>query len=1571
MGYQKLAQALNDSVKMYTPDVLYPRECLIVGINEDDTLKIIVNIGENIYLDEVRYIGIPKTNTTGLFIPLNNNYDEGYCICYNETTESLTENVIINNINNPTTEKVNEVNDSEEETSEEITNEVSEETQSNINYDRRYAKINHTHTENVGTIEDLKTLIKNTKEGNILSLNENFKNERYGNIIINKRITIDGNGHSIENISFTCDADEIELNNITFFNVTTNRVNGGALQLNGQKISINNCIFYNNIINGTSVYEGGAISVNSSSIETKITDCYFIDNFCSNNGGAIRWVANNGVLIGCKFIGNSATNSGGAIKWLGTDGFIRNCLFKDNKASTGKDILTSDDGLLCIGNVFLNDDTITGTERIYDYITEYDKEEIEHQIYSSFGRNILPNTKDMVLSNNNIKVTYADETFRNNKVVYFDDETVSSNGYRDWYYDISVGEFDYDDEFTLSFWVKSTENVSDKVKVYFDGGTNYTKVKVIDTNGYDYVDEFNDGRTSFEIDTNWKKCYVTWKLNSTGNLTVYKRLRIRIYDGVEVFLSSPKLERGNVYTDWTPNPNDNLYDRIPINVSASNPNIDLNDYIESGVYYQPNNTNSQYVTNKPTNDNLAFSLFVEKQTDNGVKQTFTYYDYPKTSRMFVRIKHYSSDNWTKWEEIQFKGMIDGGSNLLNVASYFQSGGNLMEDGGLHNGHRAVHIDNLDKTSSQYTQIHWTLPLNFHNYNEIYTLSFWAKGTNGKNITTYFGGESGYVTVKRINTNSTVTDWETSFNDGATHFSLSDDWQHFYVTYKLNSTGDLTKRKQPIIRVWGKSEAYISSPKLEKGYNVYDWTPSVLNAEPIYPNMDLNDFTMKGEYRCPLTAWATKIENVPKNCQVAFNLKVEPTIDNGCIQTFSSYLPYKTLIFKRSMYNNDWSNWDLSITEPYICSVTDENYGTGTNGFGKLFKIYLNNTWYDSPISFEINQRGLHRPIKCYLKFKNENSKNPTIEYFTYDGQDKDIYICNEEVGYYTVYVRKTWDRDFIEVKNFNFNERYSTIQQRARIYAINEQVSSVPYKSSSNYNNGNNDKKAVNVVKIESNNDITLSNNLTVNGDFSSGNIIDKLSTSSTDEEIPSAKAVYDEFKVINWLNEYSWETYYDNNIKPTINNDEIVMNKGNYCYLKYEFTHNKCYEMEFDFICTDNRNTGLIIGGNKTLDNWYEIVVSVNNIRIYERKNGTDTLITTFYNTFFNYDVNKIKMIRNNDYLNLYVNDELMYEFEFKDYHNIIGMGNIGDGLVYSFVSIKNIKIYNTSKTYTYKKVEIDKKCKNRWGFWGQYQGMQSLTNTNVVLSNTDELYFGGYVYTYYDGEGYDEPIELTLKLTNNVSVYVSKNRDDLYNLYDEDKLTYNVSKNFTLDAKESVYVLVRDKNGTAMNTYTANINYEVKDIVRDTINNIVDIIYPVGAIYMSVNNVNPNVLFGGRWEQLKDRFLLGSGDVYTGGATGGSANAVVVKHNHTQNAHNHTASENGKRSFLTAPTGSSWNEIAGGNISGSGYHYVATQDTSNYNVWVAQSANKTATNQESGVDGTGKNMPPYLTVYMWKRIG
>lgn len=48
---------------------------------------------------------------------------------------------------------------------------------------------------------------------------------------------------------------------------------------------------------------------------------------------------------------------------------------------------------------------------------------------------------------------------------------------------------------------------------------------------------------------------------------------------------------------------------------------------------------------------------------------------------------------------------------------------------------------------------------------------------------------------------------------------------------------------------------------------------------------------------------------------------------------------------------------------------------------------------------------------------------------------------------------------------------------------------------------------------------------------------------------------------------------------------------------------------------------------------------------------------------------------------------------------------------------------------------------------------------------------------------------------------------------------------------------------------------------------------IFPVGSIYISVNNTNPGTIFGGTWEQIKDKFLLCSGDTYGNGSTGGSA--------------------------------------------------------------------------------------------------
>lgn len=63
---------------------------------------------------------------------------------------------------------------------------------------------------------------------------------------------------------------------------------------------------------------------------------------------------------------------------------------------------------------------------------------------------------------------------------------------------------------------------------------------------------------------------------------------------------------------------------------------------------------------------------------------------------------------------------------------------------------------------------------------------------------------------------------------------------------------------------------------------------------------------------------------------------------------------------------------------------------------------------------------------------------------------------------------------------------------------------------------------------------------------------------------------------------------------------------------------------------------------------------------------------------------------------------------------------------------------------------------------------------------------------------------------------------------------------------------------------------------------------IYPIGAIYISVKSENPSTLFGGTWEQLQNRMLMAAGSTYGAGSYGGSA-TINLQHYHTVNSHNH----------------------------------------------------------------------------------
>lgn len=139
----------------------------------------------------------------------------------------------------------------------------------------------------------------------------------------------------------------------------------------------------------------------------------------------------------------------------------------------------------------------------------------------------------------------------------------------------------------------------------------------------------------------------------------------------------------------------------------------------------------------------------------------------------------------------------------------------------------------------------------------------------------------------------------------------------------------------------------------------------------------------------------------------------------------------------------------------------------------------------------------------------------------------------------------------------------------------------------------------------------------------------------------------------------------------------------------------------------------------------------------------------------------------------------------------------------------------------------------------------------------------------------------------------------------------------------------------------------------MRGDFGTIFELIYPVGAIYMSTVDVSPQVLFGGTWEQIENRFLLAAGSSYAAGATDGEAThkltvAEMPSHTHVQNQHRHGMGE-----VWSDGTGSS----------------SAYMKESKRKLTTRSTAYATPTNQNTGGGGAHNNMPPYLAVYVWKR--
>ena len=165
-----------------------------------------------------------------------------------------------------------------------------------------------------------------------------------------------------------------------------------------------------------------------------------------------------------------------------------------------------------------------------------------------------------------------------------------------------------------------------------------------------------------------------------------------------------------------------------------------------------------------------------------------------------------------------------------------------------------------------------------------------------------------------------------------------------------------------------------------------------------------------------------------------------------------------------------------------------------------------------------------------------------------------------------------------------------------------------------------------------------------------------------------------------------------------------------------------------------------------------------------------------------------------------------------------------------------------------------------------------------------------------------------------------------------------------------------------------------------------LIDLVYPIGSIYLSVNSVNPSTFIGGTWEAWgTGRTIVGidinDTNFNTVEKTGGEATHTLTQaetpaHTHTRGTMNITG-----KWYITSDI--NWNSPT--DYSGSGAITALNSKRSQYggHVNTATGVNELQkdgfelnaangwTGATSSVGGSGahNNLQPYITCYMWKR--
>ncbi|MBP3358410.1 MAG: hypothetical protein J6K91_05810 [Opitutales bacterium] len=117
----------------------------------------------------------------------------------------------------------------------------------------------------------------------------------------------------------------------------------------------------------------------------------------------------------------------------------------------------------------------------------------------------------------------------------------------------------------------------------------------------------------------------------------------------------------------------------------------------------------------------------------------------------------------------------------------------------------------------------------------------------------------------------------------------------------------------------------------------------------------------------------------------------------------------------------------------------------------------------------------------------------------------------------------------------------------------------------------------------------------------------------------------------------------------------------------------------------------------------------------------------------------------------------------------------------------------------------------------------------------------------------------------------------------------------------------------------------------------------YKIGDLFITKNEENPCKIYGGTWELIKDKFLLGAGGEYTLGSIGGEAEHKLSIEE--MPSHNH---------YLTPKIGNN--------------DWIGNRNGNTKLGWL--NAGNEVTTTYTGGGEPHNNMPPYIAVNIWIKV-